>query len=390
MRTIGLVFFQCVIVFFFTVSSLFAGPTEDALEYGEKALKVGEVQSAITTWLNAYNERAYAKTEKNETCAKLLWNLGTVGSQVGSLDLARTCFEKLVGLRREMNGRAHVETAKAEAQLLLILAASEKSMGQALALARESVETLPDNDAELARSRMNALVNLGGVLLRNKDRIPASEVYQKALDFSKRFPEQTKELLPVCYENMAEIAMFFGRTKDQMRHMQDMLSAQEKISAPLSEGTLSARVKLADARSSTGDVELARAGYEGVIGSIRGSKTAMDNKAALKILVAAQYRLGVMESHQGNLSRTLELLKSARRDGELAFGTDATEMMNIYLDLAKVALGQKEYDTGLEAYRAILSLRRKHLGPDHKETVETEKVLLEVTEDVERVRAAKK
>jgi tetratricopeptide (TPR) repeat protein len=371
-------------------SSAFAGPTEDALAFGEKALKVGEIQSALTTWLNAYNERANAKTEKDETCAKLLWNLGTVASQVGSNDMAKTCFEKLVALRRELNGRTHVETAKAEASLLLVLANDDKNMEAALALAKESVEALPDNDEKLARSRMNALVNLGGVLLRNKDRIPANEAYLKALEFSKKYPEQTKGLTAICHENMATIAQFFGRTKDQKAHLKEMMAEQEKLGEPLSEKTLNTRLMLADGLQSAGDSQQARGEYEKVIEAIGGSKNAMNDTGVRKVLVAAQYRLAVMESQLGNRSRTLVLLKSARKEGEAVFGKESLSMSSVYLDLAKIALLEKEYDTGLDAYRAILALRRKHLGPEHKDTIETELILREVTADVERVRAAKK
>ena len=49
-----------------------AGPTEDALRVGEEAFAKKEYASAVTTWTNAYNERATAGTADDETCATVL------------------------------------------------------------------------------------------------------------------------------------------------------------------------------------------------------------------------------------------------------------------------------------------------------------------------------
>ena len=368
------------------VLGAWAGPTEDALAYGEKALKVGEVQSALTTWLNAYNERASEKTEKDETCAKLLWNIANVAGQVSQAELAQQCLEKLVNIRRGLNGKTHVETAKAEARLVTVVASIGKDLDLALKIAKESLDALPADDEALAPSRMTALVNYSSVLLRRKERIEANEACIAAVEFAKKHPKANPALLTVCYENMASIAGFFGRAKDRMNYLETALANERETSGKSSVAALTSWLNVADARRDGGEADKARVEYDGLIETIRGKKDAKNDSNTLLILTQAEYRLAILEFSADNLKRSLDLLKAAAADGEKSLGKDAQGLLNVYLDLARVALRQEDFDTGLATYRKVLSLRKKHLGAEHKDTLETRRILEEVEADVRRVR----
>ena len=366
-----------------------AGPTEDALAYGEKALKIGEASSAVTTWMNAYNERASEKTEKDETCAKLLSNLADVYGQLSQFDVAQQCLERLVGIRRELNGKAHPETAKAEARLVTVVASIGKDLDLALKVAKESLDALPADDEALAPSRMVALVNYSSVLLRRKERIEANEACLAALEFAKKYPKSKPELLPQCYENMAAIAGFFGRAKDRMNYLETALAKQREVSGKTSTAALNSWLNIADARRDGGETEKARAEYEGLIQAIKGGKEGKDDANVTFLLTQAEYRLAIMEFSANNLKRSLELLKAAAASGEKALGKDANGLLSVYLDLARVALREEDYDTGVATYRKVVSLRKKHLGADHKDTQETQRILDELEADVRRVRGRK-
>ena len=370
--------------------AVIAGPTEDALAYGEKALKIGENQSAATTWLNAYNERANAKTEKDETCATLLWNLANLYSQVSQTEMAQQCLEKLVAIRREINGKTHEKTATAEARLVTVIASIGKNLDLALRVAKESLDALPADNEALAPSRVTALFNHASVLLARKERIEANEACLATLEFAKKYPKARPEIVPLCYENMAAIAAFFGRTKDRMNYLETALEKQRAISGPGSQETLNAWLNVADVHRDSAETDKARIAYEGLIKAAKGGKNADTDKAVGMIVTQAEYRYAIMEFQANNLARSLELLKATAADGERVLGKDAQGLLSAYLDLARVALKQEDYDTCLNTYRKVLSLRKKHLGADHKDTLETQKMLGEVEAEVNRVRAARK
>ena len=80
------------------------GPSEDALRVGNEAFDKKDYTSALTTWLNAYNERATADTANDEPCAKLLTRSAGLLTQSSRYKEAVVCLENLLKLREKLSG----------------------------------------------------------------------------------------------------------------------------------------------------------------------------------------------------------------------------------------------------------------------------------------------
>lgn len=378
----------CVLMLARTLSV--AGPSEDALRLGEEAAAKQDYVSAITTWINAYNERSTAGTANDETCAKLLFKAGTLLSNHGRYQDARNCLDKLVALRRQLNGPEHPDTAIALSRLAANTANGGGSLDEAESLSRQAVDALAKAGDERLGERLTAMGNLGTILLRKKDRLAAHEQFVKALELCEKHPGKFLDAEVNALTSMAVIAEFFGRFKDQIQYLNKALAAARRLHGADSVKTFSARIEIADALAQSGDNKAAREAYLGIIKDFEKLEGARTDAELMKKWALAEYRLAYVESALGNAERTLELLKSSLEEARVGFGEFDENLVTIYLDLAKLHLTRKNYDEGIRCYQAVLDIRRRVHGPDHQDTKDTQELLNQLYAEVERVRGQKK
>lgn len=371
-------------VAFVGAATALAGPTEDALKFGEDALAKGDRVSASTTWVNAFNERATANTANDETCAKLLWNAGTLFAETGNPQAAAGCFDKLYPLRVNLSGLKDPESGKVGSRFAAALVNSGGDLDRAERLAREAVDILSQAGDEQRKEAFIAMSNLGGVLLAKKDRIAANEQYIRCLKFAEepKKPAIPGELTAGCYDGLAAIASFFGRAADSQRYLQRSLELKSKALGKHDIRTLLARMEFAATQTS----ESAINEYQRVLADLYEAPNSETNTELQKVWASAEYKLAVLESQQGNLDRVISLLQSAIKHGTRGFGELHGELLQLNLDLAKVFLTRKEFEKGIACYRQVLAIRKKHLGPEHESTKETQKILDDLLADVAKLK----
>ena len=152
-----------------------SGPSEDALRVGNEAFDKKDYTSALTTWLNAYNERAEAKTATDETCAQLLDRASNLMSLIpGNSKPAAAAMEKLLALRETLSGKEHPDTLTVKSKLSVQLANSGEDLERAQILAQEAATGFEKAGPDFFYQHLQALVNVGGILLMKKDRRAAN------------------------------------------------------------------------------------------------------------------------------------------------------------------------------------------------------------------------
>lgn len=368
----------------------FAGPTEDALKVGEEAKARGDYTGAVTAWVNAYNERSMANTANDETCAKLLFEAGSLFSALGRHEESRSCFEKLVALRTKLNGDQDPATAVAMSRLAAAIANGGGDPDKAESHARLAEELLAKAGDSFVAERLTAMGNLGGILLMRKDRLPAHEQFVAVLGLCEKHPGMFPDAEVNALNSMAAIAEFFGRFKDQIQYLKRALEVRRRHQGPADAKTIEARLELAAALTNSGDGKGAREAYVSLVNDLKQTKGVAENKELMKKWTLAEYRLAYVESSLGNPDAVLGLLNSSLERAKTGFGEFDPNLLPIYLDLARLHLSRKNYDQGVRCYQAVLDIRRRVLGPDHKDTKETQEILNQLYAEVEKIRPGKK
>ena len=369
------------------VSRTFAGPSEDALRVGEEALAKKEYKSALTTWVNAYNERASEDTANDETCAKLLENAALLLSQTGQTKDAVVCYQNLLKLRAKLAGS---EDAPVVARVKCVLAAQFANAGgdleQAEKLVREalaSAEKSGDQDV-----RLLALTNLGGIMLARKDRLAAHEFYAKVVSQFDKKPAAGSAAVAIESSNgMAVIADFFGRTKDRLQHLKRSIEISRKYIGADDPATYLARIEYATAQSTGGLTSDAETSLEAIVGDLKKSAPSAENKIIQQRWAVAVYRLASVKSALGKQDEVLGLVTSALDHTKLGWSDLDSNALPIYLDLARLHITRKDYREGLKCYQKVLDIRRRELGPDHDDTKKTQEILNELIEDIRKAEA---
>lgn len=367
-----------------------AGPTEDALRVGEEALAKKEYSSAITTWTNAYNERATANTANDETCAKLLLNNGQLLGQLARYKESAICYENLLILRSKLNGETHPETQKVKALLAAQTSNSGGDVDRAEKLVREAEEALSKAGNEYFDDHLLALTNLAGILYVKKDRLGAHELYSQVVALCEKHPTKSMNLAIEACSSMASIAEFFGRSKDKIQYLRRAVELSRKHIGTDDPATYLTRIDLASAQSAAGLNADAKSSYESIISDMEKKSPPASDKLLQQRWAIAAYRLAYVESALSNQDRVYELIKSSLTHAQAGWGDLDANTLPIYLDLAKLHLMRKNFKEGVKCYQKVLDIRRRELGPDDSSTKETQKILNELLEDVRKAEAAGK
>jgi tetratricopeptide (TPR) repeat protein len=368
---------------------VWGGPTEDALRIGDEAYAKKEYNSALTTWINAYNERLNAKTANDETCAQLLQRAGDLMSRSGSAKLAADVFTKLLALRETLSGKDNLETVKVKNLLAVQLANAGGDLEVALQLAQETATFYGKAGAEFTEEHLQSLANVGNILLLKKDRIAASEVFSAIITLGGDHIKKDSDHIVTAYGSMATIASFFGRTKDEIENRKKAAIAAGQSYGAKSSKTYAARIAVATTLSGSGDTKGAREIYTSILSDLKEAGVD-DDKAVQQQWTVALYRLFAIETAAGNEESAFSLIKAAFEHCKIGFGETDANMLPIALDLAKVHLKKGDYQEGVKCYQRVLDIRRRNLGPDSPDTKETQKILNELYEDVRKAEAAKK
>ena len=365
------------------------GPSEDALRVGIEAFDKKDYTSALTTWLNAFNERATANTANDETCAQLLdraTNLLILFP--GNEKQAAGALEKLLALRETLSGKEHTDTLMVKSKLSVQIANVGGDLDRAQSLAQEAAKGFEIAGAEFFYQHLQALVNLGGILLLKKDRLAANEVFSAVTTLGTGSSTKVMDLVSSAYNSMAEIALFFGRNADRVRYKKKYVEATIAHYGPNKPASYSARVELAEVLSASGDGKGARAAYEDILVDL-GRANVGEDKLLQQRWVLALYRLAALETTLGDEARAYGLIRSALEHGRIGYGELDANMLPIYLDLAKLHLKRGLLGEGVKCYQRVLDIRRRELGPDDPSTQETQKILNELYDEVRKVEAKK-
>ena len=367
-----------------------AGPSEDALRVGEEAFAKKEYSSALTTWVNAYNERASADTANDETCAKLLSNTATLLAQTGRNKDAAVCYENLLKLRQKLSGPGNLEAEKIKSLLAAQISSSGGDIDRAERLVRESSEALANAGDEHLDDRLLALTNLAGILFIKKDRLGAHDIYAQIVALCDKHPGKSLNLAVEAYKSMAAIADFFGRPKDNLQYLRKAAELCRQHYGASNAATYLARIDVASALSAAGMNADAKSAFDGIISDLEKQAPPADDKLMQQRWAAAAYRLAYTEAALGNSDRVFELLKSSLVHAQAGWGDLDANALPIYLDLAKLYITRKNYKEGVMCYQKVLDIRRRELGPDHASTRETQMILNELLEDVRKVEKGRK
>lgn len=369
--------------------SLIGGPSEDALRVGIESFDKKDYTSALTTWLNAYNERATANTANDETCAQLLDRAaGLLALIPGNEKQAAAAMEKLLLLRETLSGKEHTDTLMAKSKLSVQLANSGADLERAQSLAQEAAQGFEKAGPEFFYQHLQALVNVGGILLLKKDRLAANEVFSAVTTLGTGSSKKVMDLVASAYNSMADIATFFGRNSDRIIYEKKSAEATTAHHGPNSPASYAARIEVAEVLTASGDGKAARAAYEDVLLDL-GRANVGEDKLLQQRWVLALYRLAALETTLGDESRAYGLIRSALEHGRIGFGELDVNMLPIYVDLAKLHLKRGLLSEGVKCYQRVLDIRRRELGPDDPNTQETQKILNELYDEVRKAEAKK-
>ncbi len=372
------------------VPATIAGPTEDALKLGIEAEKKKEYDSAVQTWVNAYNERATAKTATDETCAKLLENAGRVMAERSNHTAAANCFQMLLALRAALNGERSPEAAVVMARLAAQTANADGDLDKAEQMARDAESILTRAGDAFFDDRIEVKLAVGGILMRKKERLAAHQQFMDLVKLCEEHPTKRFDIPATAYHQMGAIAEFFGRMKDRTTYLKRAAELTEKSSGRNTAPSFLTKLNLADAYRAAGMNKEARDMYASVSQAIGNVPGVENDKTLQQQWTLADYRLAYVESDLQNPERVYELVQSALRHAIIGWGETHNETLAIYLDAAKLHLTKKNYTEGVKCYQRVLDIRRRELGPDHVDTKETQQTLNAVLAEVKRLSAAKK
>ena len=83
---------------------------------------------------------------------------------------------------------------------------------------------------------------------------------------------------------------------------------------------------------------------------------------------------------------SLPHFRAAVANAEKGYGANTGAVVQPLLNLAKVMLVMKRYDEGLAAYKKVYDIRKKSLGADHSDTIETQKLLEKLESQISAVK----
>ncbi len=367
-----------------------AGPTEDALRIGKEAEEKKEFQSAITTYVNAFNERAQEKTDEDETCAELLKRAGTLLAGNGNFKVAADCYGKLLRIRRKLSGEKHPETGKVSSLLAAQLANSGGDLDQALQFASDAVDMLSQAGDGYREDLLVALGNKAAILLLKKDRLAANELYVQLIQKCEEQPGKNLDLIANAYDSMAGIAGFFGRAKDQISYMKRSAEAMAKHHGENSPAAFMARINLATIQIESGQKKEAKALLEEIIADLRKAPGAEKDSLLQQRWCIAEYRMAIVTSNLGEVDAAYGWIKSSLAHGIKGWNETHSQLLSIYLDLARLHLSRKELDEAVRCYQRVLDIRRRELGPDHEDTKETQRTLSELYQETQKLKGGGK
>lgn len=371
------------------VTTVIAGPTEDALRIGEEAVAKKDYTSAVTTWVNAYNERATADTANDETCAKLLSSAGDLLAKLNRFKESAICYENLLKLREKISGLKHPDAEKVKSLLAAQIANSGGDLDRSERLSRESLEALTQAGDAYLDDRLQALMNLAGILLLKKDRLGAHEFFAEVTLICEKNP--AKSALPAieAYGAMSSIAEFFGRAKDQLQYLRKASETSRKHHGEKHAATYLARLNVATALISSGNNAEAKTELLSIIDDLGKQGVGAGDSMLQQRWAAATYRLAILESGLKNADRAFELIKSSLEHARLGWSDLDANTLPLYLELAKGHISRKNYKEGVRSYQKVLDIRRRELGPDDSSTKETQNILNELLEDVRKAEAGR-
>ena len=357
-----------------------ADPTEDALKVGLEALDKGDRTAAATTFVNAFNERAAARTEKDGTCMLLIASAGRLFADGGKADVAATCFERLYAISLALNGPSHPDTITIGVHLAHYLGRAGMNTEMAKRLCVEGMVASQLNPEIPGHVHLRALYTRADILLAEKDRIAAALAFRDFLKHAHAMRNPPQTVIANVYFNLGTIDSFFGRAKDAQAQFKNAFASLKKGRGDMGIDALSLRLAIADQLSAAEAVEVLKEIVNDV-GSVAGVKS---NTSLQQVLCSSEFKLAIKESEIGQTDGLVARLRSAIAHGIAGYGEDHDQLLQLYLQLAKLHLSKRQNKEGVECYRHVLAIRKKALGPDHESVAVTQKILDDLIEDLKK------
>ncbi|MBL9129560.1 MAG: hypothetical protein JNG86_00060 [Verrucomicrobiaceae bacterium] len=357
-----------------------ADPTEDALKIGLEALDKGEAQSALTTFLNAYNERASARTERDATCMLLLAHAGKLLSNSNQHPAAAACFERFYGISVALNGNTHPHTVIAAVHLAHYLGRAGQSMDFGKRLCQEAMIACQLQPEIPPHVHLRALYTYGDILLAQKERIAAAGAFRDYLKHAEAMPKKPRVEMSEVYTKLASIDTFFGRAKDAEKRQKLALEQLRLARGDKDVAVYTMRLSLADQMAPADGADVLQALLKDV-STTPGVET---SKELQQIWCAAEFRLALKEAALNQRAGLIARLRSAIAHGIKGYGEDHEQLLQLYLELAKLHLSKDQNKEGVECYRHVLAIRIKALGPDHESVATTRQILDDLIADLKK------
>lgn len=358
-----------------------ADPTEDALKIGMESLDKDDKQAALTTFLNAYNEAATLRVERTPTCMLLLAYGGKMLSDAGQAAPAALCFERLYSISVELNGNTHPHTILTAVHLAHYLGRAGQSMDRARRLLQEALIAYRQHPEGLpAYLPEFALFTYADILLAQKERIAATSIFRDYIKLAEARPNPDHAKISEVYLKLAGIDAFFGRATDAEKKRQIALTHMQKARGDKHFDVLSMRLGLCDQLPAKDAI----AALKDVVRDLAGVKGIETDKKCQQLWCVAEFRLALREAELNQRDGLVARLKSAIAHGILGYGEDHEQLLQLYLELAKLHLSKNQNREGVECYRHVLAIRIKALGPDHESVLTTQKILDDLIADLRK------
>lgn len=360
--------------------ALRADPAEDGLKAGLEALEKGDRNTAAMTFINAFNQAATAGRDKNATCMLLISSAGRLFAEAGNTQTAAQCFERLYAISLAIHGPTDPHTVTLAVHLAHYLGRAGMNMELAKQFCVEGMAACQMNPEIPRHVYLRALYTQADILFAEKDRIGAAMAFRDYLKHALAEPRPAHNVIANIYFRLGNIDSFFGRDADAKVQFGHAMEHLQKGRRELTAEAFNLRLVTADQVSAVQSVDVLKE----MLSDLAKVPDVRTNAGLQQIWCATEFKLAIRESELNRVEGLVARLKSAIAHGIAGYGEDDSQLLQIYLQLAKLHLTKRQNKEGVECYRRVLAIRIKALGPDHESVAVTQKILDDLLADLKK------
>ena len=360
--------------------ALRADPPQEGLKAGLDALEKGDRNTAAMTFINAFNAAATVGRDKNPTCMLLISSAGRLFAESGNAPIAAQCFERLYAISLAINGPTDPHTVTLAVHLAHYMGRAGTNMDLAKRLCSEGVAACR-MDPDIPRHvYLRALYTHADILFAEKDRIGSAMAFRDYLKPALAEPRPAHNVIATIYFRLGNIDNFFGRAADAKVQFQHAAEHLQKGRREVTVEAFNLRLGIADQVSGAESAEV----LQQLLGDLARVPGVSTNVSLQQVWCATEFKLAILESQLNRHGALVARLKSAIAHGIAGYGEDDSQLLQIYLQLAKLHLSKGQNKEGVECYRRVLAIRIKSLGPEHESVAVTQKILDDLLADLKK------